>query len=787
MTLPLLDNAASPGHAATNAEDPAGQQATEAYGPGQRIRALVPLPIGTSTGGAYDYWLPADRHNTPPVVGQYIEVPVGKRHLPAIIWETDPTPEPPKAGQKQRNVTLKPVSRVFDLPPMPVINRRMIAWMAQYYAAPMGAVLKMFLASPAALETPEPLTGYRRVDCPPDSLRLTPARSRVLRALSDDMPVMTAVELAKAAGCGTSVVKKLAEHGGLEAVTLPALPPRDARPDWRRPGPSLSPDQQAAADALRHAIDAGHAHTAVIDGVTGSGKTEVYLEAIAATLAKGLQVLVLLPEISLSAQWLDRFAQRFGATPTLWNSELTPATRRDNWRNIALGRADVVVGARSALFLPFDQLGLIIVDEEHDASFKQEDRVAYNARDMAVARGQLAKHPVILASATPSMETMVNMGEGKFEALVLPERHGTAQLPDIKLIDLTKEPPIRLEVEPAHGDGSLDALGPAWIAPPLVKALEETLARGEQSLLFLNRRGYAPLTLCQSCGHRWQCPNCSAWLVEHRLAHKLQCHHCGYHSPLPKHCPSCGAEDSIIACGPGVERVAEEVHQRFPAARIGLLTSDMLTGPLAMREFVAKIQTRAIDIVIGTQIMAKGHDFPNQTLVGIIDADMGLGGGDIRAPERSFQLLQQVAGRAGRGESPGTVMVQTRLPNEPVLQALARQDRDGFMAVIESERRLYDMPPFGRLAALIVSDTDERRLMQAVNALANTAPRIDGVTVLGPAPAALSMLRGRHRQRFLIKAGRRAVLARLIEPWLQAVKLPSQTRVQIDIDPYSFL
>ncbi|MEM6904007.1 MAG: primosomal protein N', partial [Pseudomonadota bacterium] len=481
--------------------------AQQQYGPGQRLRVLVPLPIGTSTGGAYDYWLPDNvPRNEALAIGHYVEVPVGKRQMPAIIWEVDPAPEEqlPAGDKPKRKVTLKPVTRVFDLPPMPVINRKMIRWMARYYGAPMGAVLKMFLASPAALETPEPAIGYRRLDSLPAGLRLTPERSRVLSALAEDIPVMSAGELAKAAGCGTSVVKGLAEQGALETVTLPALPPRDARPDWTRAGPTLSPDQQAAADRLRETVEAGEAYTAVIDGVTGSGKTEVYLEAIATTLAKGQQVLVLLPEISLSAQWLDRFAERFGATPTLWNSELTPATRRDNWRNIALGRADVVVGARSALFLPFDRLGLIIVDEEHDASFKQEDRVAYNARDMALVRGQLAGHPVVLASATPSMETMANMEEGRFEALVLPERHGTAELPHIQLIDLTKQPPTWVESdktsteEPAKpktnkAAGALADLGPAWLAPPLVKALQETLDKGEQSLLFLNRRGYAPL------------------------------------------------------------------------------------------------------------------------------------------------------------------------------------------------------------------------------------------------------------------------------------------------------
>ncbi|MEM6901848.1 MAG: primosomal protein N' [Pseudomonadota bacterium] len=676
--------------------------------------------------------------------------------------------------------TLKPVERVFDLPPMPAINREMITWMARYYAAAPGSVAKMFLNTPSALETPPPVTAYELVAALPDDLRMTPARRRVLAAFTE-MPVMTARELANAAGCGVSVVTSLAAAGGLRMVSLPSLPPRAGRPDHALPGPSLSADQAASAERLVAQVAAGGNHVAVLDGVTGAGKTEVYQEAIAAALAKNQQVLVLLPEISLSAQWLDRFARRFGATPTLWNSDLTQAQRRDTWRNVALDRVDVVVGARSALFLPFTRLGLIIVDEEHDASFKQDDRVAYNARDMAIVRGRLADHPVVLASATPSMETVVNMAEDRFEALVLPERHGTAELPDIQLVDLTKTPPEKLP------ETTLEGLGPAWLAPPLVAAIDETLAAGEQTLLFLNRRGYAPLTLCQACGHRWRCPNCTAWLVEHRLAYRLQCHHCGFDAPLPPHCPECGAEDSIIACGPGVERVAEEVQRRFPNARIGMLTSDTLTGPMAMRDFVAKIQTKALDIIIGTQILAKGHHFPGLTLVGIVDADMGLGGGDIRAPERSFQLLQQVAGRAGRGDRPGRVLVQTRLPHEPVLQALVAQDRDGFMAAIEADRRLHEMPPFGRLAALILSDTDPGRLDQAAAMLARTAPQVAGVMVLGPAPAALSMLRGRHRQRFLIKGGRNAVLARLIEPWLAAVKLPSQTRVQVDIDPYSFL
>lgn len=765
----------------TTPPDQMSQQAAAQYGPGQRVAVLVPLPIGTHTGGSYDYWLSdAVRASHAVEVGSYVEVPVGKRLLPAMIQDTDPPPPTPQPERK-RPMSLKPVSRVFDLPPMPAINRQLLRWLADYYAASPGAVLKMLLSAPEALETPPPTIGYRAAANPPATLRLTAARQRVLRAAAAEPMPLTAGELAAAAGCGVSVVTGLAEQGGLQRVQSATLPPRRSRPDLDCHGPTLSPDQAAAAERLRELVAGDRFAVAVIDGVTGSGKTETYFEAVAATLAAGRQVLVLLPEISLSAQWLDRFAQRFGASPDIWNSELTGAQRRDTWRNVALGRVDVVVGARSALFLPFDNLGLIVVDEEHDPSYKQDERVAYNARDMAVVRGRLGGHPVVLVSATPSLETVVNIDEGRFEALVLPERHGTAELPGIELVDLTRTPPDKLE------DQATGLNQPAWLAPPLVAALEQTLAEGEQALLFLNRRGYAPLTLCQACGYRWRCPNCSAWLVEHRLAHRLQCHHCGLSQPLPDHCPECGAEDSLTACGPGVERVAEEVQRRFPAARLGLLTSDTLSGPAALRAFIARIQTHDIDIVIGTQILAKGHHFPNLTLVGIVDADMGLSGGDIRAPERSFQLLQQVAGRAGRGDRPGRVLVQTRLPKEPVLQALLAQDRDGFMATLEDERQLHGMPPFGRLAALIVSDTDPGRLEQAVGALRRSAPRLDGVLILGPAPAALSMLRGRHRQRFLIKAGRQAMLSKLIVPWLATTRLPGQTRVQVDIDPYSFL
>ncbi len=535
-----------------------------------------------------------------------------------------------------------------------------------------------------------------------------------------------------------------------------------------RPGPVLSVEQEEAADALRG--EAGFV-VSLLDGITGSGKTEVYFEAIAETLKQGRQVMVLLPEIALSAQWLERFEERFGVMPAEWHSDLSPTQRRNTWRGVAEGNVKVLVGARSALHLPFPDLGLIVVDEEHDSSFKQEDGVVYHARDMAVDRARLADIPIILASATPSLETLANAEGGRYRHLKLTSRHGTAELPDITLIDLREHKPPRQ----------------CWISPALRQAVEETLARGEQALLFLNRRGYAPLTLCRSCGHRIGCPNCQAWLVEHRFGRRLECHHCGYMAPMPKDCPDCGAEDSLTACGPGVERLAEEASALYPEAAMEVVTSDTLQGPLAAAAFVDRMTSGETQLIIGTQIVAKGYHFPMLTLVGVIDADLGLDGGDLRAAERTYQLLSQVAGRAGRGGRAGRVLVQTANPDAGVLKALAEGDRDGFMSAETDQRRSGNWPPFGRLAALVVSGPEEGPLDDLCRALARTAPGGDKLRVLGPAPAPLALLRGRFRRRFLIRTERGIAIQKAIRDWLSQVRPLSNQRIQVDIDPYSFM
>jgi len=600
--------------------------------------------------------------------------------------------------------------------------------------------------------------------------KLTAARRRVLQVLRDEGACSTA-ELARRAGCGAGRVRGLIAAGLIGEEFVSSEPAAAPTPDWQSAGPLLSRDQERAAERLVERVREGGFSVTVLDGVTGSGKTETYFAAIAAALAAGRQVLVLLPEIALGAQWLDRFKRRFGALPAEWHSDVSQSTRRDTWRAVASGRARIVVGARSALFLPFPELGLVIVDEEHDASYKQEDGVAYQARDMAVLRASIAEIPIVLVSATPSLETVVNVARGRYERVHLPRRHAEASLPKIDLVDMRSQ-----RLEPGR-----------FLSPPLVAAVGETLAAGEQVLLFLNRRGYAPLTLCRACGHRFQCPNCTAWLVEHRFTARLICHHCGYSAPVPALCPECLATGALVPCGPGVERLQEEVAARFPEARTALMVSDLLMGPRAAAELADAMVAHRYDVLIGTQIVAKGHHFPMLTLVGVVDADLGLIGGDLRATERTYQLLHQVAGRAGRAERPGRVLLQTYMPEQPVMQALAAGDRDRFLEAEAAARREAGLPPFGRLAALIVSAGDPEAADFASRALARAAPQLPGLAVLGPAPAPLAILRGRHRRRFLVKAERGVNLQAALRDWLGRVRVSGSVRLQVDIDPYSFL
>ncbi len=736
---------------------------TDSLLPAERVRVMLPLPLK----GAYDYRAPPDTSLAP---GTFVTVPLSGRERRGVVWDEAPAGETGVDAAK-----LKDVIAPLDAPPLPEVSRRFVEWVAGYTLSAPGSVLRMCMSVPEALDPPKPRMAFALSGTEPEAagLRLTAARQRVLAVLADSPP-LPGPDLAREAAVSPSVVKGLAEAGLLARVAIAPRAAAGAGPDPNRAGPKLSPDQDSAAAELVARARGGFSVT-LLDGVTGSGKTEVDFEAVAEALRQDGQVLVLLPEIALSAQWLERFRARFGAAPVVWHSDLTRVQRRRAWRAVADGRALVVVGARSALFLPFRDLRLIVVDEEHDTSYKQEEGVIYHARDMAVVRARLGGISAVLASATPSLETMTNVERGRYGRLHLPERHGGAQLPAVTVVDMRLTPPP----------------GGRWLSPPLEAALAETLGAGEQAMLVLNRRGYAPLTLCRHCGARLNCPNCTAWLVEHRLAGRVACHHCGHNLPIPESCPECGEADALVACGPGVERVAEEAAALFPAARAEIMTSDTVYGPGAAAELVRRVEAHEIDLLIGTQIMAKGHHFPLLTLVGVIDADLGLVGGDLRAAERTYQLLSQVAGRAGRDARPGRVVIQTYMPEHPVIDALVSGDRERFLAEEAAARRAARMPPFGRLAAVIVSGRDADEVDAVAGALGRSAPREDDLVVLGPAPAPLATLRGHHRRRLLVKAGAgpdsNTNLQGVIRRWIAGVRQPGGVRVKVDIDPYSFL
>ena len=719
----------------------------------KRVPVLLPYPFA----GPFDYAVPEGMDLRP---GDLVLVPLNRRAEVGVVWDAP-------AGDAVPAAKLKPVDAVLDAPAMVPALRRFIDWVAGYTLAPPGDVLAMALRV-NALAPPVAQPGWSLGAVPPGA-RLTEARARVVALLGDGV-ARTGAGLARAAGVSPGVIRGMADAGLLLATLLPAAAPFE-RPDPAHPGPALSAEQDAAAAGLCEAVAAAAFSVTLLDGVTGSGKTEVYFEAVAECLRAGRQALVLLPEIALSSQWLERFTARFGTAPAVWHSELPSRVRRVTWRAVAEGGAAVVVGARSALFLPFPDLGLIVIDEEHETAFKQEDGVVYHARDMAVVRARLCSAPAVLVSATPSLESLANVEAGRYRQVSLAARHGGASLPQVSTLDLRQDPPPRGR----------------FLAETMVAAVRETMARGEQAMLFLNRRGYAPLTLCRACGHRMQCPNCTAWLVEHRARRQLTCHHCGHHEPIPPACPVCTAEDSLVPIGPGVERITEEAAALFPAARLLVMASDTMPGPAAAAAAAGAIAARQVDLVIGTQIVAKGWHFPHLTLVGVVDADLGLGGGDLRAAERTVQLLHQVAGRAGRAEAPGRVLLQTFSPEHPVMQALVGGDLRAFMAQESALRRPGFWPPHGRLAALIVSGDDAQSADEAARDLGRAAPRADGVVVLGPAPAPLAILRGRHRRRLLLKARRDVAVQPLLREWLSRVKLGRGVRVDVDVDPVSFL
>ena len=729
---------------------------------------LIPVAVDT----AYSYRAPGDLKLEP---GKAVRVPLGNRHATGIVW----------AMREGGGDNLKSVSAALDWPPLRQPLRDFIDWTAKWTLAPRGMLLRMAIRAGETAAPPQPKFGLVATGRAP--ARMTEARARVLAAVAEDGASPSKAALAARAQCSTSVIDGLVAEGALQAVALEPEAGATLDPDFHPA--ELSADQRAAADDLIGLVSGRAFSTTLLEGVTGSGKTEVYFEAVAEALRQKRQALVLLPEIALTAQFLDRFAARFGARPAEWHSGLTERQRERVWTAAASSEARVVVGARSALFLPFADLGLIVVDEEHEGAYKQEEGVIYNARDMGVVRARFETAPIVLASATPAIESRFNAASGRYRWLRLPSRFGEARLPDIETADLRREGPPRGR----------------WLCPRAIAGVEEARSRGEQAMLFLNRRGYAPLTLCRSCGHRFECPNCSAWLVEHRFRASLVCHHCGHVEGRPKLCPQCHEADTLTACGPGVERLAEEAEALFPDIRTLVLSSDTPGGIETLRGQLDAAAKGAYDLIIGTQLVAKGHNFPLLTFVCVVDADVGLANADPRAAERTFQLLRQATGRAGRGEKSGRALLQTWQPEHPVIRALVSGDAERFYAQETEERRLGGLPPFGRLAAIIVSAEDRgaaeahaRALARAAHGLAGGErwrvaplggqPQENEIVLLGPAEAPIAILRKRHRFRLAAKAPRSADLQGFLRAMLAAAPEPrGGVRVAVDVDPQSFL
>ncbi len=701
-------------------------------------------------------------------IGQLVLVPFGREEHVGVVY---------KIG-KSANIDDKKIKKIKEIINLPLLLPSMLTFIekvSQYNLAPKGLVLKMVLGQKTN-QLPKQkiqLLGLNIKNENLDGIRITENRKAVFNLLDNgqELDRETIVEKTKVSD---NVINAMIKSGFLYKKDVLINEEAPLQQVSLKKQVELTEEQQLACEVLIKKVNNGFSAT-LLDGITGSGKTEVYFEAIAETLKLGKQVLVLVPEISLTTQWLKRFEKRFGVTPFIWHSEVGVRDKAKTWKAVCQNNAKVVVGARSSLFLPYSDLGIIVVDESHDHSFKQESIVNYQGRDMAVLRAHLEQIPIILSTATPDLETLVNVEELKYDIVKLRKRYAKAQLPEIKIIDIKKDKPQK------------GVWGVSFIAPLLVDELKKNLEKGEQSMLFLNRRGYAPLLICRDCGHRIQCPHCTAWLAEHRIFGELICHHCGYKMHTPKRCPNCASEDGLTACGPGVERIAEEVKNRFPTARVEILSSDITSNYKEISEVIRKTANKEVDILIGTQILAKGHNFPDLTLVGVIDADLGLMGTDLRSTEQTFQLLSQVAGRAGRSERKGVVYLQTLYPDNLILDAVIKHDRETFIDIEKSSRLMLKMPPYGKLAAIIISSTNNELAETTAYLLGKCAPRTDNIQTFGPAPAPLSLLRGKYRYRLLIKTTKNINIQEVIKKWMSMVKIKSNVRVDIDINPYSFM
>jgi len=719
---------------------------------GEIVSVQVTQPIGTalsykvSTEGCY--------------LGSYVQVSLGQKEVIGVVW-----------GPSTINLEvdkIKVILKTLNVMPMTSELMKFLEKVSLYTITPLSSVLRLATRVPN-LGSAEVMD--KKYSFYSDEIKkLTTSRSKVLNFLKENHKLKFELsEIIKNCNVSSSVVHGLVS---LEAVSVDWVP-RDQEFLPLNPlvkGEKLTEEQTSAVKKIRGAETY---NTILLNGVTGSGKTEVYLECIADCIKENKQALVLLPEIGLTAEFLARVEARFGARPGEWHSGISLTERRRVWKMVSQGKLQLVVGARSALFLPFQNLGLIVVDEEHDHSYKQDDGVLYNARDMAVLRGSLSAARVVLASATPSLESWVNARKGKYLGVDLKWRYGGATLPTITAIDMRSE---------SLSSGK-------WISPTLLSKIKEKLEKGEQTLLFLNRRGYAPVTICRSCGEQISCDQCDSRMVQHRFVERLICHQCGKTSRIPNKCNSCNSDDTLSVVGPGIERLAEEVTKLFPTARVGVLSSDLFTTPMSLRKQLSEIESGKIDIIVGTQLVAKGHNFSELTLVGVIDADLGLQGADLRAAERTFQLINQVSGRAGRQNKPGETLIQTYDPEHRVIKAILEADLEKFWSLEANDREKAGVPPFGRFVGIILSGVSLKNVEDTGKILFKNSTNLRnlGVQVFGPAPAPFSRIKGKYRQRLLVKAERKFPIQRFLKDWILTVKSRKGVRIQIDIDPYNFL
>ena len=725
--------------------------------------AIVKVLISGIPNSGYDY-----RLSSPAQIGTFVSVTVMNRPCIGVVWGPGDSDLPP--------ARIKTTSAVHAAR-LAVTDLQWISQMSAWTLMPLGLVLRLIVNIPDAFLPPrmESLYLFNGVD----GVRMTQNRIAVMDAFAsnDNLP-MTTSDIQNIAHVSASVVRTMISNGTLvPAGGRPCTPPQTSYEYTDSGNIILNRAQRTAADSIGDAISSGGFSVHLLDGITGSGKTQVYFDSAWRAYCRGSSVLLMMPEIALTAQFMSRFASRFGAPPVIWHSNLTAARRRQIWHGVLSGEIRMVVGTRSALFLPWQNLGLIVVDEEHDTSYKQEDMGNYHARDMAILRAKIAGFPVVLASATPAAETLENVACGKYRQLRLTSRFGGAQLPAITTIDLRENRPEPYTVSGTEQTG--------FLSPPLCDAIAQNLSLGHQTMLFINRRGFAPIVQCKKCGWTATCPDCSVGMTYHKRVGKLLCHMCGRTSPLMRDCPACGAD--VTMRGVGLEKIQQEVNIRFPSARTDLVSSDIITSRMALERLVNKMESGETDIVIGTQILAKGHHFPNLTLVGVVDSDMGLFGTDFRAAEHTFQQLFQVAGRAGRGAHPGRVLLQTYQPEHPVLTAICSHDRDTFMQTDMAGRRMAQMPPYGQLIAVIIECERESVLQKYCAALAAAAPKLTGGKIMGPIASQVYQIRNWYRMRFLVSGGRTASLQPVVTSWLSRVKTPANTRVKIDVNPINFI